>query len=98
MVSSQDQIKHLAQLARLGLTADEIEKFAQEFKKILAYVQKLEAVDITRVKETNQVNFLENIFRADRIKQEIKSADLLKSAPVREKNQFKVKSIFGEKR
>jgi aspartyl-tRNA(Asn)/glutamyl-tRNA(Gln) amidotransferase subunit C len=50
---SEDKVKHIAKLARLGLTEKEIEKFQKELSAILDYFEKLKEVDISGVEPTS---------------------------------------------
>lgn len=92
---SSDAVLKLAQLSRLKLTAEEIERFRAELSSILDYVQMLDKVDVSGLKPTYQVTGLKNVMRKDEVKDYLaKPADLLKGAPAIEKNQFKVRRVL----
>ncbi|MDO8591521.1 MAG: Asp-tRNA(Asn)/Glu-tRNA(Gln) amidotransferase subunit GatC [bacterium] len=92
---TRDAVLKLAQLSRLKLTDEEIERFRGELSSILDYVQMLDKVDVRGLKPTYQVTGLKNVMRKDEIKDyQAKSADLLKGAPAVEKNQFKVRRVL----
>lgn len=59
-------IKNVAKLANLELTGEEEREYGQQLEKVIEYVGQLQKVDISKVKETNQVTGLVNISRADR--------------------------------
>jgi len=96
MSLSKQQIEHIAKLARLDLTDDELNKYGGELSRILNYIDQLKEVDTEGVEPTAQVTGMENIFREDEVKywdkEEIKAA--LKDAPELEDNQVKVRRIL----
>lgn len=79
---SRDDVFKLARLARLKLTNDEADKYAEEMSKILDYVEQLSTVDVSSLKPTNQVTGLSNVWREDVIIDYGYSPDeLLKNVP-----------------
>jgi len=60
-------VKHIAKLARLGLTEKEIEKHQKEFLKILDYIEKLKEVDTSKVKHESSFLEMKNIMREDKV-------------------------------
>lgn len=64
---SADQIRHIAKLARLQISDDEVERYAKELSAILDYVGTLQEVDTKGVEPTAQVTGLTNAFREDTI-------------------------------
>jgi aspartyl-tRNA(Asn)/glutamyl-tRNA(Gln) amidotransferase subunit C len=92
---SRDDVLKLAQLSRLVLSEDEIERFREELSSILEYVEKLNSVDISGLESTYQVTGLKNVMRKDEpIDYGYKTEDLLKNAPAVQDNQFKVKRVL----
>lgn len=95
MSITKDEVEHIAHLARLGLTEEEKEKFAQQLSSILDYVEQLKEVDTEGVEPTAQVTGLENIFRSDEIEDSDEIRDkLLKQAPAIEDDLIKTKAVF----
>ncbi|HSX18007.1 MAG TPA: Asp-tRNA(Asn)/Glu-tRNA(Gln) amidotransferase subunit GatC [Candidatus Saccharimonadales bacterium] len=93
---TRDQVLKLAQLSRLKLTEEEIERFSKELSEILSYVEMLDKADIQGLEPTYQVTGLKNVMREDEvIDYQTKPKDLLAGAPAIEKNQFKVKRVLG---
>lgn len=94
---TKDQVKHVARLARLGLSEAEIEKFQTQLSGILDYVEQLNEVRTDGVLPTAQVTGLLNVMREDKVLSEklADPAELLKCSrlPI-EKNQVKVKNVF----
>jgi aspartyl-tRNA(Asn)/glutamyl-tRNA(Gln) amidotransferase subunit C len=58
-------IKHLAKLSNLALSASEEKIFEKQLTEILSYVEKLKVLDTKNVEATSQVTKLQNIFRKD---------------------------------
>lgn len=93
---TRDDVLKLAQLARLSLSEEEIERYARELTEILHYVEQLQAVDTTGIKPTNQVTGLTNVMREDKVEDYgYNVKDLLKNVPAVQDNQIKVKRMIG---
>lgn len=93
---TREDILKLAQLARLGLTEDEVTEFSTELTAILQYVEKLDAVDVEGLDPTSQVTGLTNVTRPDVVKHYgYAPLDLLKNVPATDNNQIKVKRMIG---
>lgn len=93
---SHDDVLRLAQLARISLTDEEVEKYAGELTAILEYVEQLSAVDVTGLEPTNQVTGLTNVMRKDEvIDYGYAPAKLLENVPAVQDNQLKVKRMIG---
>lgn len=94
---TREDVEHVAKLARLGLTDEEITKFQKELSLVLAYVEKLQEVDTKKVATTAQVTGLTNVFREDKVKKcDISLDELLKNAPAQEGRHLKVKAVLEE--
>ena len=92
---SRDAVLKLAQLSRLKLTDEEIERFREELSSILDYVEVLDKVDTKGLEPTYQVTGLKNVMRRDEVKDyQAKPKELMKNAPAVEKNQFKVRRVL----
>ena len=66
----KEEVKHIAKLARLGLTEKEINEFRKELSSILDYIEKLKKVDVVGVKPTSHPFKVENVTRRDEAKKE----------------------------
>ena len=64
---SDDQVKHVAKLARIKLTDEEVKKFGPQLSKVLDYMDILSEVDTKNVPETSQVTGLSNVMEKDEI-------------------------------
>jgi len=94
MKLSYKQVKHIAWLARLALSQDEIEIFSLQLSNILENFEILQQVDTTNVPPTTQTNPLQNIFREDEAAKSYPQNEILANAPKQEENCFKVKAIL----
>jgi len=92
---SNDEIAHLARLARLGIDDAAAKKFAMQINDILAYVGQLQEVDVNSVKPTSQVTGLQNVTRKDEIVKTVTREEMLSCTelPI-ELEQIKVKSVI----
>jgi aspartyl-tRNA(Asn)/glutamyl-tRNA(Gln) amidotransferase subunit C len=66
---SEEQVRHVAKLARIALSDEEIAKFAVQLSSVFDYVDILQTVDTEGVAETNQVTGLVNVMEEDEIKE-----------------------------
>lgn len=96
MKLSKNQIQHIANLARLELTDEELEKYGGQLSDVLSYVDQLSEVDTAGVLPTAQVTGLENVLRADEIEEwnEQEREAALSQAPEREERFVKVKRVL----
>ena len=80
MALTKNDVKHLAKLARLSLTEEEIEKFTNQLGEIFQHLDKLAELDTEGIEETAQVNGLENAMRADLVKTGLDREAFLKAS------------------
>lgn len=93
---SRDDVAHLARLARLALTDDELNGFAGQLDAILAHVSTIAAVDVTGVEATDNPLKDVNVTRPDEIVPCLTQAEALAGAPRTAENRFAVPQILGE--
>jgi aspartyl-tRNA(Asn)/glutamyl-tRNA(Gln) amidotransferase subunit C len=93
---TRDDVLHLAQLARISLSDDEVDEFSDELSAILQYVEQLSSVDVDGLKPTNQVTGLANVMRDDTVEEYgYTPQDLLKNVPHVQNDQIKVRRMIG---
>jgi aspartyl-tRNA(Asn)/glutamyl-tRNA(Gln) amidotransferase subunit C len=89
-------VKHIAKLARLGLSTDELSKIGKELSSIFDFFNELEQIDVSDVKPTSHPYLLENVTREDVAKkQSPETIDKLKESAPETKNRYvKVKAVL----
>jgi len=94
---SRDQVEHIARLARVGLSDDDIAKFSEQLSEILDYFERLRQVGTEGVPPTAHTLPLHNVWReTDQAEPPLDKEDVLANAPVREGDYFRVKLILEE--
>jgi len=95
MKISKEEIKHIAELARLKLTPEEEKKIGGQLESVLKYVEKLNEVETKNIKETAQVSGLSDVLRKDVVsgwnREEVEAALGLSEL---EDSQIKVKRVL----
>lgn len=91
---SRAEVEHVARLARLRVTEGEIERFREDLGSVLEYVASLEELDTDQVSPMSHVRQARNVWREDEEKIPEDPGALLKSAPEREDDYFKVPRIL----
>jgi aspartyl-tRNA(Asn)/glutamyl-tRNA(Gln) amidotransferase subunit C len=95
MITRED-VEHVAELARLELTAAEQEQFVAQLNEILTYFEKLNELDTTDVEPTSQVIPMSNVFRDDAVQTSLERTKVLQNAPEASHFFFKVPRIIEE--
>lgn len=93
MPLSPDDVAHVAMLARLGLDDEERRRIGAELDVILAHIERLQAADISDVRETAQVGTLVNVWREDDPAPSLTQVQALVNAPDTDGEHFKVGAI-----
>lgn len=95
MALSKDEVKHIAKLARLKLSDEEISQYAAQLSGVLEYVEILNELDVSGVEPTYQVTGLANVMREDEVRSCDSPQQLLECSnqPI-ERAQIKVRSVF----
>ncbi len=93
MITRED-VKYLGWLARIQLSQEEIDSFAQELDKILEYISSLSSVDTADIQPAYSVMKTNNVVRADETERSIDRQHLLSNAPEKTDRFFKVPKII----
>src|SRR5207237_9367595 len=96
MMIDRETVKHVAQLARLGMTEEEVDIFASQLSVILENIAKLQEVDVSGVSPTAHASRLSNIMREDISQPSYAPEVLLVNAPEQEYNCLKVRAVLAE--
>ena len=91
----REQVLHVARLARLALSDDEVEAMSRELSGILEHVDKIGELDLEGVDPTSHVIALENVLRADEPRPSWPRERILEGAPDAAEAGFRVPSPGG---
>lgn len=87
-------IRYVAHLARLQLSEAEMATISAQLKDVLAYVEKLNELDVSNVEPTAHATPLSNVWRADEVRPSIDPERILKNAPEQSRDLFIVPKIL----
>lgn len=93
MAISKEEVQHVAHLARLKFSEEEIDLFTHQLGQILDYVQKLSELETKDVKPTTHALALVNAFREDEVLPSFDVKEILANAPQSEDNNFLVPKV-----
>ena len=96
MSLSRQDVAKVASLARLALSADELNRMTGELQKIVGLVSQLAEVDTSSVAPLAHPLDSENVFRADDPQPSLTTAEALQSAPRHDGECFLVPAVLGE--
>lgn len=91
-----DDVAHVARLARLRLSDQELEQYTEQLAAVLDHARDVEALDTEGVEPTAHPLPLVNVLREDRVTECLDRAEVLAAAPAVEANRFRVPRILGE--
>lgn len=94
MAITKKDVLHVADLARLALTGEEIELYTGQLQRILNYVEKLSELDTAGVEPTTYTVPPETKMREDKVTPSLPQAEALMNAPEKDKGCFKVPQII----
>ena len=90
---SEEQVRHVANLARLGLTDEEIGRMGEQLDAILDSIEKIQELDLSDVPPTANPLNLSNVLRSDEPRPELPREEALASAPEPADDLFAVPRI-----
>ncbi len=94
MALTQQEVAHVAHLARLSLDATELELMRSQLSGILEYIELLQEVDVEGVPPTAQVTGLATVTRPDSVNAGLTREQALANAPDQRDGMFRVKAVF----
>jgi aspartyl-tRNA(Asn)/glutamyl-tRNA(Gln) amidotransferase subunit C len=94
MTITRAEVQHVARLARLGLSDDEMERLAAELDHILDAMQALRQLDTSAIPPTAQVIPLRNVMRDDAVRPSWPVEDILRNGPATRDGQFVVPPVL----
>jgi aspartyl-tRNA(Asn)/glutamyl-tRNA(Gln) amidotransferase subunit C len=93
---TRDEVAHLASLARLAVTEEELDLFAGQLDVILGAVARVSEVAAADIPPTSHAVPLTNVFRPDEVRPSLPREAVLAGAPAVEDDRFRVPQILGE--
>ena len=93
---TRDDVVHVARLARLALTDDELDTFTGQLAAVLEHAADVEALDVGDLAPTAHPYPLVNVLRPDEVDASVDREEVLRAAPSVEDDQFRVPPILGE--
>jgi aspartyl-tRNA(Asn)/glutamyl-tRNA(Gln) amidotransferase subunit C len=94
MKLSREEVLHIAQLARVGVTEEEVDRMRAQLSNILENFTVLQQVDTEGVPPTAQSIPLENVFQEDCVQPSLAPEQVLANAPRREEGFFRVRAVL----
>ncbi|MGY3052158.1 aspartyl-tRNA(Asn)/glutamyl-tRNA(Gln) amidotransferase subunit C [Pedobacter sp. UYEF25] len=94
MILDENTIYKIAELARIEIADDKVEKLIPEMNKILSFMEKLNELDTKGVLPLVYMTDAENVWREDVVKQEITTAEGLKNAAKQNGTYFMVPKVI----
>jgi aspartyl-tRNA(Asn)/glutamyl-tRNA(Gln) amidotransferase subunit C len=95
MAITKQEVAHVANLARLDLDDESLERFAVQIDKILEYIDILNSVDIKGVPPTSHAISMTNVFREDTASEDFDREKALSNAPEKDEENFLVPKVVG---
>jgi aspartyl-tRNA(Asn)/glutamyl-tRNA(Gln) amidotransferase subunit C len=89
-----EEVEHIALLARLGISAEELESYRSQLESILDNFKVIQEVDTDGVLPTGHSGSLENVLREDTPSQSLSREDLMANAPRRDGDYFRVRAVL----
>jgi aspartyl-tRNA(Asn)/glutamyl-tRNA(Gln) amidotransferase subunit C len=96
MAISEAEVRHVARLARLALSDEEIAVMQAQLSAILDYIAMLREVDVSNVPPTAQVTGLTTVWRPDVVDEMLTQEQALANAPDQQDGMFRVRAVFDE--
>ncbi len=96
MQLSDEEVRKIAELAKLDLTDAEVDLYAGQLSAILQYFQRLQQIDTSHIEPTASVLPLKNILRRDVAGQPLTPEQVIANAPQSLDDQFLVSAVLGD--
>lgn len=96
MALTREEVLHIAWLARVGLSEEDVAKFQEQLSDILDHFQTLQALDTEGVEPTSHPLPLESVMRADETRPSLAREDVLANAPLADEGAFRVRAVLEE--
>lgn len=91
---TKEDVQHVADLARLSFSEEELETFTQQLDDIIGFAEQLNELDTENVEPTTHVLEMSNVLRDDESWEWLTREEALKNAPEKQDGQVKVPSVL----
>ena len=92
---SREEIIHIAKLAMLELSDQEIDNYTKDMQEILGYAEMINNLDTSNIDETIAATEQKNVFRKDEVIEPKSREDLLKNAPSQDEGMFRIPKVLN---
>jgi aspartyl-tRNA(Asn)/glutamyl-tRNA(Gln) amidotransferase subunit C len=96
MALTREEVLHIAWLARVGVSEEDVAKFQEQLSDILDHFQTLQALDTEGVEPTSHPLPLESVMRSDEARPSLPREDVLANAPQSDEGAFRVRAVLEE--
>jgi aspartyl-tRNA(Asn)/glutamyl-tRNA(Gln) amidotransferase subunit C len=93
---TREDVAHVARLARLDVTDDELDLFTGQLAAVLAHADDVAALDVAGVPPTAHPLPIRNVLREDEPRPSLDREEVLAAAPLVEEHRFRVPPVLGE--
>ena len=97
MKLTREEVRHVAELARLQVSDAELDEYAGQLGQILTYAQQVQSVDTSSVPPTPQVLPLSNVLADDESQESLSNSQAVRNAPDSDDGYFRVIAVFDDK-
>ncbi|MGB9679109.1 MAG: Asp-tRNA(Asn)/Glu-tRNA(Gln) amidotransferase subunit GatC [Thermoanaerobacteraceae bacterium] len=94
MAITKKETEHVAKLARLKFSDEELDEFSVQLDKIIQYVDKLNEIVTENIEPTAHIVPIHNVLREDEVKPSMDREKILMNAPYKENGCFKVPKVI----
>jgi len=95
MAISEDEVRHVAMLARLGLTDEQVAALGVELNDILTQIDRISALDLDGIQPTAHAVAVTNVTRPDEVRPSLSREDVLRNAPEQQDGAFLIPKFQG---
>jgi aspartyl-tRNA(Asn)/glutamyl-tRNA(Gln) amidotransferase subunit C len=96
MALTREEVLHVAKLARVGVTDDDVTKFQHQLSNILDHFNALSEIDTTDVPPTTQSLPVENVMAEDEPRASLPQSEALQNAPIQQDGHLRVRAVLEE--
>lgn len=96
MVLTEEEVRKVANLARLELSENEIEEYRRQLSDVLDYVEQLDELELDDVEPTARAVAQTNVWREDEARPSLALREVLRNAPATSDDQFLIQAVLSD--